>query len=195
MQPIPVSFSQTKKIVDRAISKFFKENGHSPSSVNPWSVDAIKRLEAFLTRGKTIRGSLVLQTYTYLTRNSPSVVLPIASAIELFHAGFLIHDDIMDRDETRRGNPTLHRQYALLAVEAGIKDADHYGVSQAISIADLCFFLGYKLIDAVKISPEKKIEITALFSRELARTTLAQMQDVDFGLNDAIPTEEEVRSA
>ena len=37
--------------------------------------------------------------------------LPVAAALELFHTFTLIHDDIMDHDETRRGKPTVHNQW------------------------------------------------------------------------------------
>jgi geranylgeranyl pyrophosphate synthase len=38
--------------------------------------------------------------------------LPVAAALELFHTFTLIHDDIMDHDETRRGKPTVHNQWS-----------------------------------------------------------------------------------
>lgn len=47
-------------------------------------------------------------------------VLPCAAGIELFHNALLIHDDIEDESETRRGRPTLHRLHGIpLALNAG----------------------------------------------------------------------------
>ncbi|MFQ5584011.1 MAG: polyprenyl synthetase family protein, partial [Calditrichia bacterium] len=37
-----------------------------------------------------------------------AVALPVATAVELFHDFTLIHDDIMDEDDLRRGKPTIH---------------------------------------------------------------------------------------
>ena len=46
--------------------------------------------------------------------------LPSAAALELLHTAFLVHDDVEDDSELRRGGPTLHRQYGrALAVNAG----------------------------------------------------------------------------
>ena len=46
--------------------------------------------------------------------------LPSAAAIELLHTAFLVHDDVEDDSELRRGGPTLHRQYGrALAINAG----------------------------------------------------------------------------
>ncbi len=51
---------------------------------------------------------------------TPSQALPAAAAVELFHDFTLIHDDIMDQDELRRGFPTLHVKYdASTAILAG----------------------------------------------------------------------------
>ena len=47
-------------------------------------------------------------------------ILPIAVAIELLHNAFLVHDDIVDGSERRRGRPTLSAQYGIgLALNAG----------------------------------------------------------------------------
>ena len=47
-------------------------------------------------------------------------ILPVAVAIELLHNAFLIHDDIVDGSERRRGRPTLVAEYGLgLALNAG----------------------------------------------------------------------------
>ena len=49
-----------------------------------------------------------------------SDALPSAVALELLHTAFLVHDDVEDDSELRRGGPTLHRQYGrALAVNAG----------------------------------------------------------------------------
>jgi geranylgeranyl diphosphate synthase type II len=68
--------------------------------------------------GKRIRPILLLLTCEAL-KGSVEEALPAAAAVELMHNFTLVHDDIMDRDETRRGRPTIHRKWdsdvALLA--------------------------------------------------------------------------------
>lgn len=66
--------------------------------------------------------------------------LPAAVAIELFHTWTLVHDDIMDRDTTRRGRPTIHeefRQRALTRDGYTPQEAQHYGLSIALMTAEL----------------------------------------------------------
>ena len=72
--------------------------------------------------GKMLRGQLVVLTAR--AYGDDSVALPVAAAIELFQNWVLIHDDIEDDSEERRGRPALHRAYPMpLALNAG--DALH----------------------------------------------------------------------
>ncbi len=80
--------------------------------------------------GKLIRGSLLMlcaQAYGA----SQADALPLAAALELFQNWVLIHDDIEDDSEARRGTPALHRLHGMpLALNAG--DALHIYMWQAV---------------------------------------------------------------
>jgi len=72
--------------------------------------------------GKMLRGQLVVLTAR--AYGDDSAALPVAAALELFQNWVLIHDDIEDDSEERRGKPALHRLYPMpLALNAG--DALH----------------------------------------------------------------------
>jgi geranylgeranyl diphosphate synthase type II len=62
------------------------------------------------TGGKRIRPALVLLACDLFSGGVESALIP-AMAIEIFHNFTLLHDDIMDRSELRRGHPTVHVQY------------------------------------------------------------------------------------
>lgn len=69
-----------------------------------------------------------------------SQALPMASAIEIYHTWTLVHDDVIDKDSTRRGVPTVHTQYAQVARdEFGWEGADaaHYGTTIAMLTGDV----------------------------------------------------------
>ncbi|MEJ4098193.1 polyprenyl synthetase family protein [Corynebacterium bovis] len=67
-------------------------------------------------------------------------LLTACASLEYIQACALIHDDIIDRSDSRRGRPTVHRRVAALHREAGWHgSAEHYGVSQAILTGDLAF--------------------------------------------------------
>ena len=65
-------------------------------------------------------------------------VVAAASALEIFHAAALVHDDIMDNSDLRRGQPSLHRRFEALHTERGWSgSATAYGTSAALLLGDL----------------------------------------------------------
>lgn len=69
--------------------------------------------------GKALRPALCLATCAAFGGTLEDA-LPSAAAIELLHTAFLVHDDVEDDSELRRGEPTLHRRYGpALAINAG----------------------------------------------------------------------------
>ena len=68
----------------------------------------------------------------------PDPVLSVAAALELLHACALLHDDVIDRSDTRRGGPSTHRAVAKAHADSGLAgDAEHFGVSTAVLLGDL----------------------------------------------------------
>lgn len=86
--------------------------------------------------GKHLR-SAMLAWSCGLLGGDPEAALPAAAAVELYHTWTLTHDDIIDRDERRRGGPSVHAAFRERARELGIADAAHYGLSIAILAGDV----------------------------------------------------------
>jgi len=65
-------------------------------------------------------------------------ILAAAAALELLHAGALVHDDVLDDSDTRRGRPTIHRRFAARHAAAGWRGtAAPFGRGVAILLGDL----------------------------------------------------------
>ena len=167
-----------KPLVEARLEQLLRQKEKELSSVNHWGNDIIQRLLPFVRGGKTIRGSLLLYAYSLFKKPLLPFVLDVATALELFQSGFLIHDDIMDQDPTRRGRPAIYKQYERLAGEKGGRDESRFGESMGINAADLCFFLGFELLGGL---PEKYSHVVQIVSREFSSVVAAQMQDVSSG--------------
>lgn len=95
---------------------------------------------AYLERGgKRLRPAVLLFCCGAVGGDEKSV-LPAAAALELFHTWTLVHDDIIDHDDLRRGGPTGHVLGAqLAAADWGLSapQAEDYGASLAILAGDV----------------------------------------------------------
>lgn len=88
-----------------------------------------------------------------------------AACLEIFQHWILIHDDIEDGSEMRRGQPTLHRRYSeALALNAG--DALHARMWEILAS------------NRAKLGPEKTLQIISEFSRMVNQTTEGQNMEL-----------------
>jgi geranylgeranyl diphosphate synthase, type I len=152
-----------------------------------FDADVLTRLKEYVLRGKLLRGALVFLGYEAVggdPERRASCCLPAAAAMELTQSFLLIHDDIMDKDEVRRGVPSLHRQYRDYADARGVSDPEHLGVSLGICIGDVGVFLSLELLALAEAASAGSLTPGALletYARELNLVGLAQMDDVFFG--------------
>ena len=94
------------------------------------------------TGGKRIRPSMAYWGWVaaggrHAERGEADVVRA-GAALELLHIFALIHDDVMDESDSRRGQPSVHTLAAQLHLHAGARgDARHFGESIAVLVGDL----------------------------------------------------------
>lgn len=123
-----------------------------------------------LRGGKRMRGTLVLLGHEAGGGARESAV-PASLGVELLHAYLLIHDDFMDRDELRRGGPTLHSTFAKSA-------GAHGGASLAILFGSLCQAWAYELVLQSPVLPSRVLQATQLLTSALQDVTIGQALDV-----------------
>lgn len=112
--------------------------------------------------GKRVRPTLTLMAYN-LYKENVSYVLPIALGIEIFHNFTLLHDDLMDKADMRRGQPTVH-----------IKWNDN----TAVLSGDAMLIEAYKEIS--KINPRYLKSVIDLFSTTASEICCGQQLDMSF---------------
>lgn len=162
--------------------------GEEFAFLRPCGSDLPERLSAFARGGKLIRGGLVYLGQELGGALPDPRTLRAAAAMELIQSGFLVHDDIMDRDRLRRGMPSIFWQYRESAAARGLEDSYHYGESMGICAGDCSFFLAFRLLGGEGMDPA----LLSYCSREIYAVCLAQMQDVDYGAFPAIPAEADI---
>jgi geranylgeranyl diphosphate synthase type I len=99
-------------------------------------VDAVVRL---IAGGKRLRAGFLYWGYRAAGGPDSDALVRLAAAMEFFQAAALLHDDVMDGSDTRRGMPAAHRSFAALHADSGwAGDSARFGESAAILAGDLC---------------------------------------------------------
>ena len=122
--------------------------------------------------GKRVRPQLAMIACGIFGGNEQEVA-PAAMALEVFHNFTLLHDDVMDKAEVRRGRPTVHIQW---------------NENTAILSGDQMMIEAYKLLAEV---PESKLhKVLRLFNEMATEICEGQQYDVDFESQEHVTIEE-----
>ena len=136
--------------------------------------DVASQIEALVEAGgKRLRPAFVYWGFRATGSGHDDRVFPAAAAVELLHTFALLHDDVMDRSEHRRGRPTAHRALAERhLVEGWHGDASWFGVSAAVLAGDLAFVGADELFDTIDVPPDAVRRARQVFG-ELRREVMA----------------------
>lgn len=99
--------TDSKHSITDYLDTFFDRKRSEWETINRWGSDALDRLQEFMKEGKMIRGSLVLRMSS-ISGNYSKNVIHAAAAVEFLQAALLVHDDILDEDDTRCGLSSMH---------------------------------------------------------------------------------------
>lgn len=162
-------FLESKEKINNKIDEILDKeiNKYSDNEFIKSSIEELKRLSK---GGKRVRGYLIKLGQMLYGKDDDSFI-DLAAAIEMFQTAILIHDDIIDEADTRRGLDTINAKYK-----------GHIGVSKAICIGDLGFFISYRIINNSDASKELKDEIIRVYSKTLHNTVNGEIIDIELPL-------------
>lgn len=163
-------------------ASYDRARAETPPLVRPYL--ALNR-EFSLRGGKRFRALLVLAGYHLFSRRSPEPAIPAAAALEHFQSWMLVHDDIIDHAEARRGGPTVHREVARLhGRDGGVGSSDDYGVGVAITLGDLEEPFTLDSLLSVQLPAERKLATLSELVRMTRLTAYGQLLDLRNGMLD-----------
>ncbi|WP_431943106.1 polyprenyl synthetase family protein [Micromonospora marina] len=143
--------------------------------------------DCVLTGGKRVRPTFAYWGWRGVVGGEEPLcsVLPALSALELLHTFALVHDDVMDASDTRRGLPTAHRAAAARHRAAGhTGDPDRYGEAVAVLIGDLCMVWADRLMAHAAVPADRLLDVRRCYDQMRVETVAGQFLDV-LGENDS----------
>jgi geranylgeranyl diphosphate synthase type I len=143
-------------------------------------------LSEFVARkGKRIRPLLFMLVYRAMGGSRSlhdAAVLGNAAALELLHTFILIHDDVIDRSERRRGLPTFHK---LVEQRLGrFHTAERIGQSVAMVMGDIVFALAVDAVRGVEVDPPTRDRLLGKFLHYSIDTGVGEIFDILYGARD-----------
>ncbi len=122
--------------------------------------------------GKRIRPVLMLLAYQ-LYKDDPESILMQATALETYHNYTLLHDDLMDNADLRRGHETVHRKW---------------NANQAILSGDSMLVLAYERM--AQCPKDKLAQVLGIFTETALEIGEGQQYDIDFEQRNDVKEEE-----
>ncbi|MBP6997474.1 MAG: polyprenyl synthetase family protein [Phycicoccus sp.] len=168
------------------------------AEVGPEAADLVDAVATLLAGGKRLRASFVYWGYRAAGRPDSAALVRLASAMEFFQAAALIHDDVMDDSDIRRGQPAAHRALAAHHVRrAWLGDAERFGVAGAILAGNLCLGWTEELYATSGLAAQDLMRGRPVFDRMRAQLMAGQFLDVVESVrpHDALSVDERLARA
>lgn len=113
--------------------------------------------------------------------DSEQAIAGIAASLEMFHAAALVHDDLLDQSDTRRGAPAIHKRFESLHKEKQWAGApERFGIAGSVLVGDLMLGWSSEIFgNALLHSPNREIESACRDEFSLMRVEVMAGQYLD----------------
>jgi geranylgeranyl diphosphate synthase type I len=182
-------FAQIKKRVDRQLVRFVQgiDRQYRLGRLSPI---LFKSMRDFVQRdGKRIRPILFVIGYLGYARRIASGLYTSALSIELLHDFMLVHDDIIDKSDTRRGKPSMHT--VLNNFLRGQPKQKFNGQDLAIVVGDIMYAMAIRAFLTINEGMERKERALKKFIEAAIYTGCGEYIELMYGMHDAGRTTKE----
>lgn len=132
-----------------------------------------------LSGGKRLRPAFMYYGYLAAGGTDRERLLETSIAVELIHMFLLIHDDIIDRDTLRHGEPTLHERYRAWGKRyLSLDDPAHFGDSIALIVGDMLFAMGNDIIFNSGFPEKNVFAALSRMQKIVSHTVVGQARDI-----------------
>ncbi|WP_169793219.1 polyprenyl synthetase family protein [Corynebacterium xerosis] len=147
--------------------------------------------------GKHLRARLVHIAAGPVEGAAADEAILLGACVDLLHGAFLIHDDIIDRDDMRRGRPTIHAAVRDSLADGGAAPADaaHEGTSMAIIAGDLALVGVQQMILGSDLPDDRARRSLRILGNAMTVTLGGELLDIIHGAEPGAATGERVRDA
>ena len=172
-----------REAVSAEISAFLSEQSAVLDSVGPELVPVHLMASQLLCGGKRIRPAFCVWGYIAAagipTQEELKPLLAAAGSLDVLHVSALIHDDLMDSSDLRRGRPAAHRQFEALHANAGwLGDSAAFGRAGAILLGDLLLMWSAQMLHGAGVDQSTLERALPIVEAMRTEVTCGQYLDI-----------------
>lgn len=173
--------------VDAAVTAHLDLLGTEVGAISPSARSMVDEAAGLLTGGKRLRAAFCYWSFRAHGGSADpadparGAAVRVGAALELFQAAALLHDDVMDNSDTRRGRPTAHRAFAARHSAAGwAGEPEGFGDAAAILLGDLVLLAAQRELSAAleMLPAEIAGPVRARFDAMQSEVVVGQYLDV-----------------
>ncbi len=136
--PGPAGLDRIRREVAAALDSFLGRQRGVLAAIGDDMLPCLEAMRGLLAGGKRLRPAFCYWGWRAAGGEDRPEIYTAAASLELLQASALIHDDVMDASDTRRGAPAVHRQFAARQAASGApQSAEQFGIGAAILIGDM----------------------------------------------------------
>jgi len=165
---------------DDALQRLLDHGRARAAATDPEHARLWAALESAADGGKRFRPALVVAAHDALGGTRTAAAVEVGAAVELLHTAFVIHDDVIDGDDLRRGRLNVSGSFRAEALAAGAsaEDADILGRTAGILAGDLALAAAIRAVATCGASPDVVGRLLDLFDAALHTTAAGELADV-----------------
>jgi geranylgeranyl diphosphate synthase type I len=166
--------------VQAALDAFVDEQAATLAPLGPDADRLVREAHAAVSGGKRFRAAFCYWGHRAVAEPADEDALIRACAsLELLHASALVHDDLMDASDTRRGRPATHRRFEGEHRAAGWSgDPEQYGAAAAILLGDLLLSWSDEMLRRCGLPVARVAPALQVFDRCRSEVIAGQFLDV-----------------
>jgi geranylgeranyl diphosphate synthase type I len=173
----PPALERVRARVDEVLEEFLRDRRAELVAMDPAAAGLVEEIGRLLDAGgKRIRPALCYWAFVASAGSDGRPILRACAAVELLHTCALVHDDVIDRDQERRGVDATHVRFAKKAPVGA--DPDAFGTAAAILVGDLALVLSELLMRTSGFGQDVLAPAMSRFDRMRLEMAAGQFLDV-----------------
>ncbi|MBV1852498.1 polyprenyl synthetase family protein [Catellatospora tritici] len=176
----PVDRAALRPRVEKALAVFLAERRTHMAAIDDGLLPLADAVESFiLGGGKRLRPAFAYWGYRGAGGDDRDDVVTALASLELVQASALMHDDLMDASDTRRGEPSVHRRFeALHQQQRWQGEPGGFGAAAALLLGDLCLVWSDELLHGSGLDPAVVAHARPVYDLMRTEVMVGQYLDV-----------------